>query len=188
MSLNLNICRNLFFVYIHLPKLTPSNCFLLSWCPVMLGWAGKQERSRSRKASPSVGVGRGAERKEPIPRFWRVSSTGHGRKVLGAVPLRVPGCSLHSCSEASIPLQYHHLCPKSSGGAALAGCYVNCALFACRKPSAGWYGNPPQNTQGCSMGNRFFGEGTGVPVEVEGLMPKGRKDPCNHAFIWKSVL
>ncbi|KAI1241721.1 hypothetical protein IHE44_0005210 [Lamprotornis superbus] len=41
------------------------------------------------------------------------------------------------------------------------------------KPSAGWYGNPPQSTQGCSMRNRLFGEGTGVSVEVEALVPKG---------------
>lgn len=185
MSLNLNICRNLFFLYIHLPKLTPSNCFLLSWCPLMLGW---EDPPGAGKHPHQLGWVEEQREKSQYPDVEEWAPLAMAGRCWGQYPFRVPGCSLHSCSEASIPLQYHHLCPKSSGGAALAGCYVNCALFACRKPSAGWYGNPPQNTQGCSMGNRFFGEGTGVPVEVGGLMPKGRKDPCNHAFIWKSVL
>lgn len=56
----------MFFLYIHLPKLTPSNCFLLSWCPLMLGWedppgAGKHphqlgwvEEQREKSQYPDV--------------------------------------------------------------------------------------------------------------------------------------
>lgn len=189
MSLNLNICRNLLFLCICPPKLSPSNCFFVSWCPLMLGW---ENTPRAWKHPHQFGEGRGIEREKPILRFWRVNSTGHDRKVPwgstpeGAwLPPFIPAKKLQfHCSD-------HHLCPKSSREAVLAGCYVNCTPFACRKPSTGWYGNPPQSTQGCSMKNRLFGEGTGVSVKVATLVPKsvrGRKDPCNHTFIWKIVL
>lgn len=96
MSLNINICRNLFFLYIPFPKLTPSNCFLVSWCPLMLGWENTPRAGKH----PHQFLGRGREREEPISRVWRVSSTGHGRKVLwGSTPEG-------SCWETSIPLQW----------------------------------------------------------------------------------
>lgn len=78
MSLNLNICRNLLFLCICPPKLSPSNCFFVSWCPLMLGW---ENTPRAWKHPHQFGEGRGIEREKPILRFWRVSSTGHDRKV-----------------------------------------------------------------------------------------------------------
>jgi len=69
----------------------------------------------------------------------------------------------------------HDLSPKSWGEAALAGCYVNHAPCACRKPSSGWYGNPSQSIQRCWVGDSLFGESTVVAVEMETVVPKGMR-------------
>lgn len=162
----------------------------LLFCQMVSSDVGMREHPKSRKTSPSVWGGqRNRKANTQILKselHWPWQETAMGQYPGGClVAPFIPAEKLQFyCSD-------HDLCPKRSREAALAGCYVNCAPFACRKPSTGWYGNPPHSTQGCSMRNRLFGEGTGVSVEVETLVPKsmrGRKDPCNHTFIWKIVL
>lgn len=81
-------------------------------CQLVSCDVGMREHPKSRRASPSVWGGQRNREKSQYPDFEEWAPVAMAGGCCGAVPLRVPGCSLCSCSEASVPLQWPPPVPK----------------------------------------------------------------------------
>lgn len=162
MSLSWNICRH-FLLSLSVFSYQSSACFLVSWCPLMFRWENSPRAGRH-PCQSVVGTGTRAE-KSQYQAFEEWAPVAMVERCHGAVSTRgaqlLPSFLLRNCCCGD-----YYLSPKSQGEAALASCYVNRAPCACRKPSAGWYGNPHRSTRRCSVGDRFIGETTVVAVET----------------------
>lgn len=118
--------------------------------PVSLLWA---EEHRDRKASTQL----------LKSKLWWPWQEG----TMGQYLLRVPASSLHSHGEASLLLQWPPRVPEKLGRSCF-GRLLCQPCFLCLHKAEYWLvWQPPRSIQRCLVGDRLFGEGTVVAVEME---------------------